>query len=621
MRTAIAVLLAVGQHAAAGPDALAARGAVNVAIPLRLPLQKIERDIKEQLFNSPEGTCVLVADEAVCRRFYLSRPQVSSRGKFLRITCDAVALYGGAGGPACTDPQRWQGQAELTVQPLIAAAGRRLTFKVAETSFSEKDRRTVSVPDMGDSAHRLIVERFEKATIDCAPLVDRIAGLLAVLLPGGRERAEQALGSLSISPPQVYKFSLAMKLSLAIEPLPSDQKPFAAMVRERREERLKRWDAFVTFVSKRLGRNRQQEQQRNVAGVLLDARYDLAAAPEGPERAPSDPVPGLFVRTWKRMRPVALGLSRESTTGPGPDLENFITAGSVIAALSAQEKALNYQVSDDGMRAVARLADPEYAEDPLAYSTEVDPELRSLFGFGDPLPQPVISPAVTITRGLPENRNRLRFSEFMPERWFLALACAAEEADAFGKLNSWVPLKSELTAYLEMVRTLLVELREETLAKRPLADPYALVYRDLVLATAWQESCWRQFIRTGDAITPLVSSANSVGLMQVNPRVWRGVYDVEGLYGDIRYNGRAGCEILLHYLRDYAIAKGEDKLAGGIDNLPRAAYAIYNGGPGHRTRYRTATTSAALKKIDASLWQKYAAVREGKEMEVAGCYR
>jgi hypothetical protein len=618
----VAALLVFGPLAAAGRDALAARGAVNVTIPLRLSLQKIEQGIKEHMFNSPKGTCTLVADATVCRRFYLSSPRVSSRGKLLRITCDAVALYGGAGGPACTDPQRWQGQAELLLQPLFDAAGRLLTFKVAEASFSDKDRRTVSVPDMDDSAPRLIVERFEKVTIDCAPLVDRIAGLLAVLLPGGHERVDHALGSVSISQPRVFKFSVAMKMSFAIEPLPAGQKALAVRSREAREERLKRWDAFVTFVSKRLGRNRQQEQQRGVSDVLLAARYDLVEAQVSPESASPDPVPGLFVHTWKRLRPVALELSRESTSAGGPDLDNFVTAGSVLAVLSAQEKELNYQVSDEGLRTVARIADPDAAEDPLAYGTEVDPELRRLFGFGDPLPEPVISPVMAMKHDSEGNQTLIRFRNSMipQQSWLLASACAAEEPDAFAKLNSWVPRKDELTAYLEMVRTLLVGLGEEALAKHPLNDPYARVYRDLVLATAWQESCWRQFIRKGDTIAPLVSSASSVGLMQVNPRVWRGVYDVEGLYGDIRYNGRAGCEILLHYLRDYAIAKGEDKLAGGIDNLPRAAYAVYNGGPGHRSRYRSSSTSSSLKKIDAALWQKYSAVREGREMEVAGCY-
>jgi hypothetical protein len=620
---AVVILPVAGLILMSGRCSFAAPRAVNVTVPLRLPLQKIERDIKEQLFTSPDGSCVLVADERDCRRFYLSGPQVSSRGKLLRITCDAYVLYGGTGGPACAGAQRWQGQAELTAQPLIDAARRLLTLRVLEVSFADKDRATVSVPELGDAAARLVTDRFAQAAVDCRPLVDQIAGLLAGLLPGDRERVDRALRSVSLGQPRVFMFSLSVKMSMPIEPLPSAPHVPAEKVRAAREGRLQRWDAFVTFISKRLGRNRQQEQQRQVSSVLLDARYELAGAEADPGSASADPVPKLFVRTWKRLRPVAVELSREPVSAAGSDLENFIAAGSVLAALSGREKELNYQVTDEGMRAVARIADPETSEDPLAYSTGVDPELRRLFGFGDPLPQPVIAPGMATHRHAAVSRSVLHLLGFIisPRSWLLASACAAQEPDAAAKLNSWVPLKSELTAYLEMVRTLLVDLREETLVKHPLSDPYAQVYRDLVLATAWQESCWRQFIRTGDAITPLVSSANSVGLMQVNPRVWRGVYDVEGLYGDIRYNGRAGCEILLHYLRDYAIAKGEDKLDGGIDNLPRSTYAIYNGGPGHRARYRSSATSSSLKKIDAALWQKYAAVRAGKEMEVAGCYQ
>ena len=281
----VAALLVISLQCAAGPEAFAARKPVNITVPFRLSLQKVERGITEQLFTSPEGTCTIAEDKPGCRRLSLSAPQVTSVKKLLRITCDAAAQYGGDGGRDCDHPRQWQGKLELSVKPLFETAGRVLTFKVVEIAFYEKDRRAASVPGVpGDSLKKLIGERFERAALDCKPALDRFAGLLAALLPGGRERAEQALGSLSISQPQVYTFSLAMKLSFAIEPLPSGQKPPATMVRERREERLKRWDAFVTFVSKRLGRNRQQEQQRNVAGVLLDARYDLAAAHESPER-------------------------------------------------------------------------------------------------------------------------------------------------------------------------------------------------------------------------------------------------------------------------------------------------------------------------------------------------
>ena len=108
--------------------------------------------------------------------------------------------------------------------------------------------------------------------------------------------------------------------------------------------------------------------------------------------------------------------------------------------------------------------------------------------------------------------------------------------------------------------------------------------------------------------------------MQVNERVWRGVYDRKGLVGDIAYNTRAGAEILLHYLRDYAIARGEHRQPGGITNLARSTYAVYNGGPRHLTRCRKPGTRRSLKAIDESFWEKFVAVQQGREMDVAKCF-
>jgi soluble lytic murein transglycosylase-like protein len=141
----------------------------------------------------------------------------------------------------------------------------------------------------------------------------------------------------------------------------------------------------------------------------------------------------------------------------------------------------------------------------------------------------------------------------------------------------------------------------------------------MVPATAWLESCWRQFVRDQGRVTYIRSPVGSVGMMQINERVWRGLYDLKGLRWDVRYNGRAGAEILLRYLRDYAIARKEDTQPGGPDNLARATYAVYNGGPGHLTRYRKAATRPMLKRIDALFWEKYRAVRDGREREVRQC--
>ena len=107
--------------------------------------------------------------------------------------------------------------------------------------------------------------------------------------------------------------------------------------------------------------------------------------------------------------------------------------------------------------------------------------------------------------------------------------------------------------------------------------------------------------------------------MQVNRKVWRGLYDAGKLEADIAYNAGAGSEILLHYFRDYALKKepGKSKAA---DSLARATYAAYNGGPRQLARYRESATPERLRKIDVSFWEKYKKIKSGDIKSVACCY-
>jgi hypothetical protein len=173
--------------------------------------------------------------------------------------------------------------------------------------------------------------------------------------------------------------------------------------------------------------------------------------------------------------------------------------------------------------------------------------------------------------------------------------------------------------YLPLVRDLLEQAAAASVDTSRLERKFHDVFQALSLATAWQESCWRQFIKQGGKIKPLTSSAGAIGIMQVNPRVWRGFYDTQSLRQDIGYNASAGNEILLRYLVDYVIAKGEHLKTGNLDNLVRATYAVYNGGPGHIDRYRRKNVAKSLREIDQSFWAKYQMLKKD-ELAVAGCF-
>jgi len=146
------------------------------------------------------------------------------------------------------------------------------------------------------------------------------------------------------------------------------------------------------------------------------------------------------------------------------------------------------------------------------------------------------------------------------------------------------------------------------------------VFRQLVLTTAWQESCWRQFAVRNDKRVPLESGTGDIGLMQINERVWRGLYDLHGLRWDMVYNARAGADILENYMVKYSIRHREHETTGKLDNLARSAYAAYNGGPRAYDRYRRPDASGHGKKVDTLFYEKFRAVKSGRELTVRACF-
>jgi hypothetical protein len=270
-----------------------------------------------------------------------------------------------------------------------------------------------------------------------------------------------------------------------------------------------------------------------------------------------------------------------------------------------------FRITPDSLRGAAKLLGAGGA-DPLAYLLDVDTGLRGLLGFTEALP--ASRPSSLLEQGRLEQWRRKASGAIGS---LAAHPAYAAEPD-IERLNEWVPDTQEIPDYLLEVRQLLVETSDRVLAKSNLAAEQRQIYRQIVFATGWQESCWRQFIKKGEKLTPLASSTGDVGLMQVNRMVWRSLYDLKGLNGDMSYNGHAGAEILHYYLTRYAIRKQEDKQPGG--NLARATYSAYNAGPGGLARYRGVRQSPTWKKVDDAFWEKFKAVSAGQELSVKSCY-
>jgi hypothetical protein len=373
----------------------------------------------------------------------------------------------------------------------------------------------------------------------------------------------------------------------------------------------RQWDSFLTFVVKRFAQDVPSGVQDLLGEAFLDSRYELASA-IAPGKG-GNPVPELFLNAWQRLSPIMNNALAGMSKQTGTQYASFIGAADKLASVGRQGAQLGLlQLSPDALRGIASLIEPRAAADPLAYSTTVDSALRSLLGFGSPLA------AVEGRRGRFVRRfvPRVLEASVLPPR---LRALVGEAASPVNNLNQWVPDDKGLEAYLLEVRSLLVESSDKVAAKNKLAEEFKSIYRQIVFTAAWQESCWRQFVKQGTNIATLASATGDLGLMQVNRHTWRGVYDLQELGGDIQYNTSAGGEILLHYLARYAVRRGEDKQPGG--NLARATYSAYNGGPGQLGRYRAANVNPALRKVDEAFWQKFQAVSSGHEMDVKSCYQ
>ena len=369
------------------------------------------------------------------------------------------------------------------------------------------------------------------------------------------------------------------------------------------------WDSFLTFAIKRLGQELRPDQRDQVGETFLDARYQLTQALAS---GASDPVPQLFLTTWERLSPIL----KQSAPGRAPQSSGQFT--SFIAAMDGIKSLANigsqfglFRITPDALRGAAKFLGTANV-DPLAYSIEIDNALRNFLGFTNPLPD--ARPSTLLEQG---RLQRLR-EKARAAMGSLAVS-SAHAADAeFDRLNEWVPENREIPDYLLEVRQLLIATSDKVLAKSTLAPEHRQLYRQIVFATGLQESCWRQFIKKGEKLTPLASSTGDVGLMQVNRITWRSVYDLKGLNGDMSYNGNAGAEILHYYLTRYAIRKKEDKQPGG--NLARATYSAYNAGPGGVARYRGVRQSPIWKKVDDAFWEKFKAVSAGQELSVKSCF-
>lgn len=584
----------------------------RVQLPLALDAHAIETVLRERVFTGSGGRVRLNDDGSGCQYLELRDPRVRIDGGRILLRTAADIRAGRAVGGQCLLLVNWSGGFEFSQQPEVGEAD-----SVVLTTTDWRALRPDGSPDSLANAVGGWVEQFmpadlRRTRIDLAEPLGRIREFLALMVPpDAATGAGVDVDSLALDRVAVQGDRLTATLGLeavtvdapaaVAEPALSDAE-LAAL-----EQRLDAVDAFFTYTVKNIDGGPQGDSAAALLEVLVELRRDLVALLAEPRGGARDPVRSLFVEAWERLTPV---LSEAAAQQPDAEaalrLLTFVGAGDALRVLDELGPALGLEITSDGLRRLARLLVPDSAADPLAVDQAVDPALRRALGFGEPLPPPQAT------------NDASWVDEWLD--WFIPSAVAAVLDPAkVERLNNWVPKTRDMQTYLPMVRDVLAYVVAEQLKARELEASYHDLYRWLVFSAGWQESCWRQFTVKGDKRWPMESRSGDVGLMQVNVRVWRGLYDRQGLSWDIVYNARAGADILEHYLIAYALRRGEHKTTGNRDNLARSAYAAYNGGPSQYDRYRRAARPAGVD-VDAVFYEKYQQIKRGNELAVKSCY-
>ncbi len=598
-RVLAALALAAGCHGVAADE-------LRLDLPVGYGL--VRAALVEQIFIGPDATARVLEGKNACNVLTLAEPEIEGGAGRVVVRTKIVSR----GGTPLTQGRclplfGWTGILEATEEPQVLAGQRAIGFRVTDSKILNAAGETSAVPGV---LWRWIKEnvhpRLETLRVDVGPPLDAAATLLRES-GAAAAQIEPVLSSLRINAVVASVEALDIGLTLAVPPRPpgwtpaADEPPLTIEELAQWREAWQAWDAFATWLIKQLASDTTPALRETLGSLLLEARHDLLAALESDTGR--DPVRELFHESWQRLRPLARELGKDLPAGAALSLLSFVSAADALDALDAAAPQLGFRIDRDTLRKLARTLLPAVGDEALAYSTEIDPELRELLGF-EREPEPLAArPSRLLELLLPSAQAMVKIDPALGS-----------------KLQGWVPRADDLDAFLAQVDELFAAIAAAELARGKIKKPFVEVYEALLPATAYMETCWRQFEVKQGKIDTVQSPVGSVGIMQVNKHVWRGVYDLNALFSDAGYNARAGNEILVHYLVDYAIKRGEHEKTGNPDNLARATYAVYNGGPGQLTRYRKADTKPALRKIDEAFFNKYKAVKRDGREAVKACY-
>lgn len=604
--------------------------AETITLPLTLDHRLLGGLVQHAAFGGSGRSVALVGQPGDCIFLGLAEPRLSSAADLLRLEVKLTVRVGSPVGESCLVPVEWQGYLELFQRPVLAADTFQLSLQTVDSGLLTLDRQPATIAGiLWEFARPRVIAHLDRVRIDLAPPVAELRNFFAPLFHD--QSPEKIFASLRGGGAVVTDEAVVVDLHAEVEevytPPVGGHPPLSEAERARLVELWETWDSFlVHLLLVMAGESLNREDRDILLDVLLEARHRFVETLTAGD-LDRDFVREQFVEAWPRLAPI---FRRQLYGGNSPNSLGFLaffTAADALAVFDRMGPTFGVEISRNGLLRLAAMLDGK--ETTLPYSAEVDQRLREMLQLPKEsverperpevpeVPATGVGPGAFVPR-LEKRAGWPRLAELVD---FFVSSAHSAEIPSFAEILGWKVPEKDIDGYLQRVRAVLAEATALTLERGEIPPALRPIFTEMILAMAWQESCFRQFVVKNKTLTYLLSSNHtSVGLMQINERVWRGVYSRERLRWDIDYNALAGTEIAELYLQRYAL-RGTP--AGGVDDpslLARSVYAMYNGGPGQYQKFLQRERLGQLYRSDLLFAEKLQWVQRAAWQELSGCF-
>jgi len=606
----------------------------TVSLPLSIDYQLLRSLVVKTSFTDPDQTAVLLDDNNGCLKIMISKPRFTEKDSYVLFETKIYIRIGMYLFESCRMPVEWEGYLLLFQKPQIDNQWI-LSFNTTDSILYDKHHKPATIVGIiWKHIKTSVYEYLNNININLAPPVSELHSFLWPLFPTDlHARAKTMIKSMRPGKIQATPDAVRVSILTEVEGIYERDKDLEEETIS--EEEMARfiktwevWDAFLVHMITSLSREPLTAGDRQILlDTLLETRHRFITELSEKARV-QDFVREQFVAVWKQLSPV---FRNHLSDDPSKSVLNylaFFTASDALIALDNFGSTLGIEISRNGLIRLLQLIG-EGKSVVLTYRPGVNTELREMLGLGPPLS---VSKPVFDGNGIeltPDENEPIKEDGdkllHVIKRFFLKTAWAEQDnmKGVSDSIKAWIVSKNNLMQYFERIKSLLMDASNTALKNSKIGEQYHSLYRLIVLATAWQESCYRQFEVKKNRVTYLRSyNGTSVGLMQINERVWRGMYEENHLRWDIHYNAKAGCEIADLYFNRYALRKME-KIGpkNSLDNnvLARAIYAMYNGGPRQFDKFLKRNKKKAYYLSDRLFMEKFLWVNSGQWENVTQC--